>query len=113
MIWGLRAMLRVQCQSSSSLLEKNSDITLQEVQEANQKSIRLLFGFFRGCADALLLKLWIILPVAQHILRNLQAPRLIASLTMGENITFEDVLGRVVRLPYQHFRHYPVFIARL
>ncbi|USP76753.1 hypothetical protein yc1106_04027 [Curvularia clavata] len=100
-------------QLSGSQPQENGNIIEQDVQETIQHSIQALFGFFRTRTDALFLKLWIILPVVQHVFRNLQAPRLFVSLTIGESIVFEDVLGRVVHLPYKDFRHYTVFIERL
>lgn len=103
----------VKSQSSGSLSRENGHVTTPDAQETIKHHIQALVDLFRDGVNALFLKLWIILPVVQHIFRNLLAPRLLASLTTGDSIVFEDVLGRVVHLPYLHFRHHSVFIERL
>jgi hypothetical protein len=32
---------------------------------------------------------------------------------LTNNIVFEDALGRMMSLPFEHFRHYSVFVERL
>jgi hypothetical protein len=100
-------------QPSGSLPEENGNDIIQHAQETIRHSIQVMLSFFRAVVDALLLKLWITLPVVQHILRTLRAPPLLASVPIADSILFEDVLGRIVRLPYLHFQHHAVFMARL
>lgn len=100
-------------QSSGSLPEIQSNGITQSAQDTIRQSIQVTLSFFRAGVKALLLKLWIALPVIQHILRTLRALPLLVSTTISDSILFEDALGRIVHLPYVHFRHYAVFMARL
>jgi hypothetical protein len=100
-------------QSSGSWLDGNDDDFIQNIQETIRHSIQAILSLFRAGVNALLLRLWITLPVAQHIFRILQPPRLFASVTVSDSILFEDALGRITHLPYLYFRHHDVFMARL
>jgi hypothetical protein len=100
-------------QDSGAPSEENDHGVIQTAQETIRRSIQALISFFRTAVNALLLKLWIALPVVQHMLRTLQAFPLLASVPIADSIQFEDALGRISHLPYVHFRHHAVFMARL
>ena len=50
----------------------------------------------------------ILISIFQSTLRTLTVISRLPSMLLSSNILFEDALGRVVSLPYEHFKHYPV-----
>ncbi|KAH7094700.1 hypothetical protein FB567DRAFT_510851 [Paraphoma chrysanthemicola] len=71
-----------------------------------------IIDLLREGANILFLRLWIILSVMQTMFGKMIIARL-PSMLLSNNIRFEDALGRLVSLPYEDFRHLPVFLARL
>lgn len=63
--------------------------------------------------DELLIRLILLLPLFRHYARILRSIPAGVSMLLSDNIQFEDALGRHAFLPFEHFRHFPVFIARL
>jgi hypothetical protein len=100
-------------QSSGSMLHENDNGMIRDCQRTIKQSIEVMLSLFKAGVNALLLKLWIALPFVQHILRALRAPPLLVSVPIADFILFEDALGRIAHLPYLHFRHHAVFMARL
>ena len=66
----------------------------------------------RGLTEVILILLTL-LPAFQRVLRTLSAISRAPKMLMRNNIYFEDCLGRTVTLPFEHFRFWPVFQARL
>lgn len=62
---------------------------------------------------ALVVKLLLLLYLVRRAFQMLSATPAAPTMLLDDNILFEDALGRTISLPYAHFRHYPVFIARL
>ncbi|CAI9629923.1 unnamed protein product [Alternaria burnsii] len=100
-------------QSANPLFGIKSNGMIQSAQRTIRQSIQTMLSFFGAGVNALLMKLCIALPVIQHILRTLRVLPLLISIPISDSILFEDALGRIVHLPYVHFRHYAVFMARL
>lgn len=100
-------------QSADPLPGIKSNGMIQSAQHTIRQSIQTMLSFFGAGVNALLMKLCIALPVIQHILRTLRVLPLLISIPISDSILFEDALGRIVHLPYVHFRHHAVFMARL
>jgi hypothetical protein len=100
-------------QSADPLPGIKSNGMIQSAQHTIRQSIQTMLSFFGAGVNALIMKLCIALPVIQHILRTLRVLPLFISIPISDSILFEDALGRIVHLPYVHFRHHAVFMARL
>jgi len=63
--------------------------------------------------SGLLLFFLCLLPAFQRLCRMLTAMPRSPTLLLEDNIRLEDALGRVLSLPYEHFRFWPILHARL
>ncbi|KAB2101905.1 hypothetical protein AG0111_0g9556 [Alternaria gaisen] len=99
--------------SPDSLPGMNSNGVIRSARDTIRKSFQVLLNFFRASVNALLLELCIALSVIQHAFRTLRALPLLIYIPISDSIMFEDALGRIAHLPYVHFRHHTVFMARL
>jgi hypothetical protein len=99
--------------SPDSLPGMNNNGVIRSARDTIRKSFQVLLNFFRANVNALLLELCIALSVIQHAFRTLRALPSLIYIPISDSIMFEDALGRIAHLPYVHFRHYAVFMARL
>lgn len=72
-----------------------------------------MLGSIRQSIEKLLLMFLLLTPSFGRIYRTFQSLSRTPSLLLQDNITLEDALGRTMSLPYEHFRYWPVFLARL
>ena len=82
---------------------------LQRLSAEVEIVLRLFLASFLVCLKDLLLAL----PQIGLIYKILQRLPQAISLTLHDNMTFEDALGRVQSLQYQQFKHWTVFEASL
>lgn len=80
---------------------------------AEVTTIFAIISSIRHGIEQILLMLLLMLPSIQQIYRTFQQMRRNPSLLLHDNIHLEDALGRSLSLPYEHFRYWPVFFARL
>ncbi|KAK3069836.1 hypothetical protein LTR53_011518 [Teratosphaeriaceae sp. CCFEE 6253] len=96
----------------------NSD-TGQDVIHVRQDNVLVvqhakeLLDVFRQDFICFLLVLLDLISVVPRVMRTLASLPRSPMLLLEENIRLEDALGRVLSLPYEHFRFWPVLHARL
>lgn len=83
--------------------------SISELEEAFQAILHIL----HIASNEILLRLVIILPFINRLIRTAQSMALAPTMLLRDNILFEDALGRKASLPFQYFQHFPVFMARL
>jgi len=76
----------------------------------------ILMTLREGIAHAFIM-LFCLMPIFQSLLlntlRRLSALKRSPTLLLEDNVRLEDALGRVLSLPYEHFRYWPVLQARI
>lgn len=91
------------------ITKQDLQILFQRLSTEVETALRLFFAIFFVCLKDLLLALPQIIMIYKILQRLPQA----ISLTLHDNITFEDALGRVQSLQYQQFKHWNVFETSL
>lgn len=92
-----------------NITKQDLQILLRYLSAEVETVLRLCFAVFLVCLKDLLWALPQIIVICKILQRLPQA----ISLTLHDNMTFEDALGRVQSLQYQQFKHWTVFETSL
>jgi hypothetical protein len=91
--------------SRLNITKQDLQILLRHLSAEVETVLRLCFAVFLVCLKDLLWALPQIIVIYKILQRLPQA----ISLTLHDNVTFEDALGRIQSLQYQQFKHWTVF----
>ena len=98
--------------TSKDLIPRGSQGNNLSTGEALKIFIDAFVDLMRTSISALIFKIFLAFAMLKYASRACRAIQWSPSMLLQDSIRFEDILGRITYLPYAHFRHYPVFMAR-
>jgi hypothetical protein len=81
-----------------------------------KKGVATLDAFLRVLKRTVrkfLVRIILLWPMVRQVLQVYRRIPTMPTMLLTNNIVFEDALGRTMSLPFEHFRHYSVFVERL
>ena len=108
----LRTMYNQDASRSSDQLAGPMSGALDRLSSVATRLHPVFLAIRKGLAEMVIV-LICLFPAIQRFLRSVTAMARSPTLFLQDNIYLEDALGRVMSLPYEHFRYWNVFQARL